>query len=104
MVGEVLPEGVEVYDSPPDYDYAPARRYRYTSSNRHVYVVDPRSRKVARIIDKYNKMAPLRRGLLICDHISIQVQIPKHLDGPRRQEACKTDRNKIMSSHGRSDS
>lgn len=51
-VGGVVPDGVEIYDPPADYDYAPARNYRYTSANKHVYVVDPKTRKVVRIIEK----------------------------------------------------
>jgi hypothetical protein len=51
-VGGVVPEGVEVYEAPSDYDYAPARRYRYTSYDKRIYVIDPKTRKVVRIIEK----------------------------------------------------
>jgi hypothetical protein len=51
-VGAGVPEEVELYDMPADIEYAPARRYRYTVHEDRVYVVDPSSRKVVRVIRK----------------------------------------------------
>ena len=49
-VGGAVPEDVELYDMPGDIEYAPVRRYRYTVHEDRVYVVDPSSRKVVRVI------------------------------------------------------
>lgn len=51
-LGGTVPEDVEIYDAPSDFDYAPARRYRYVNHNKLVYVVDPKTRKVVRVIEK----------------------------------------------------
>ena len=47
-----IPEGVEIYDAPPDYDYAPVKKYRYMRVEKRVVVIDPRTRRVVRIIEK----------------------------------------------------
>ena len=49
-VGGTVPADVELYEVPTTYEYAPARRYRYTVHNERVYVVDPGDRRVVRII------------------------------------------------------
>jgi hypothetical protein len=49
-VGAAVPEDTELYDMPGDIEYAPVRRYRYTVHDDRVYVVDPSSRKVVRVI------------------------------------------------------
>lgn len=51
-LGSVVPNEVEIYDAPADFDYAPARAYRYVHHNKVVYVVDPKTRKVVRVIEK----------------------------------------------------
>jgi hypothetical protein len=51
-VGGIVPEDVEIYEAPPDYDYAPVRQYRYVRSDKRVYVVEPKSRKVVRVIER----------------------------------------------------
>lgn len=51
-VGGVVPEGVDVYDAPADYDYAPARQYRYVTREKKVYVVEPKTRRVVHIIER----------------------------------------------------
>ena len=51
-LGGIVPNDVEIYDAPSDFDYAPARAYRYVHHNKLVYVVDPKTRKVVRIIEK----------------------------------------------------
>ena len=51
-VGAVVPAEVELYEVPADVEWAPVRRYRYTVYQDRVYVVDPGSRKVVRIINK----------------------------------------------------
>jgi hypothetical protein len=51
-VGGIVPPDVEIYDAPPDYDYAPVREYRYVRHDKRVYVVEPKSRKVVRVIEK----------------------------------------------------
>lgn len=48
----VVPDSVELYDAPDDYDYAPARDYRYTRQDNRVFVVDPVSRRVIRIFER----------------------------------------------------
>ena len=51
-VGAAVPAEVELYEVPADVEWAPVRRYRYTVHQDRVYVVDPGSRKVVRIINK----------------------------------------------------
>ena len=51
-VGGVVPEGVDVYDAPADYEYAPARQYRYVTHEKKVYVVEPKTRRVVHIIER----------------------------------------------------
>ncbi len=51
-VGAAVPADVELYEVPVDVEWAPVRRYRYTVHQDRVYVVDPGSRKVVRIINK----------------------------------------------------
>ena len=51
-VGAEVPADVEVYDIPADIEYAPVRRYRYTVHSDRVYVIDPGTRKVVRIINR----------------------------------------------------
>lgn len=51
-VGADVPANVELYEVPADVEWAPVRRYRYTVYQDRVYVVDPGSRKVIRIINK----------------------------------------------------
>ena len=50
-LGAAVPEDIELYDTP-DFDYAPAKKYRYVTVQKKVYVVEPKSRKVIRIIEK----------------------------------------------------
>ena len=50
-IGGVVPETDEVYEAPSDYDYAPAREYRYRHYGNRVYVVHPKTRKVVHIIE-----------------------------------------------------
>ena len=52
QVGGVVPEGVEIYEGPADFDYAPARRYKYVTVQKRVYVVEPRTRKVVHVIER----------------------------------------------------
>jgi hypothetical protein len=51
-VGGVVPGDIELYDAPTDFDYAPAREYRYVTHEKRVYVVEPKTRKVVRIIER----------------------------------------------------
>jgi hypothetical protein len=51
-IGAEVPADVEVYEMPADIEYAPVRRYRYTVHNDRVYVIDPGTRKVVRIINR----------------------------------------------------
>ncbi|MFM9973423.1 MAG: DUF1236 domain-containing protein [Beijerinckiaceae bacterium] len=51
-LGGIVPDDIDMYDAPADYDYAPARKYRYFNHNKLVYVVDPKTRKVVRVIEK----------------------------------------------------
>ena len=37
---------------PADIEYAPVRRYRYTVHSDRVYVIDPGTRRVVRIINR----------------------------------------------------
>ena len=50
-LGGVVPNDVEIYDAP-EYDYAPARKYRYLTNQKKIYVVDPATRKVVRVFEK----------------------------------------------------
>ena len=50
-LGGVLPNDVEMYDAP-EYDYAPAKKYRYVTNQKKIYVVDPVTRKVVRVFEK----------------------------------------------------
>jgi hypothetical protein len=49
-IGAEVPAGVELYEVPADIEYAPVRRYRYTVHEDRVYVIDPSSRRVVRIL------------------------------------------------------
>jgi hypothetical protein len=49
-VGAEVPAAVELYEVPDDIEYAPVRRYRYTVHEDRVYVVEPGTRRVIRII------------------------------------------------------
>jgi Protein of unknown function (DUF1236) len=51
-VGAEVPADVELYDMPADIEYAPVRRYRYTVHEDRVYVIDPGTRRVVRIINR----------------------------------------------------
>lgn len=51
-LGSIVPNDVEIYDAPSDFDYAPVREYRYIHHNKVVYVVDPKTRKVVRVIER----------------------------------------------------
>jgi hypothetical protein len=51
-LGGVVPDDVDMYDAPADYEYAPARRYRYVNHDKMVYVIDPKTRKVVRVIEQ----------------------------------------------------
>ena len=51
-LGGTVPDDVDMYDAPSDFDYAPAKKYRYIHHNKMVYVVDPKTRKVVRVIEK----------------------------------------------------
>lgn len=49
-VGAVVPPTVTLDESPGDFDFAPAREYRYVWAHDRVYVVNPHSRTVVRVI------------------------------------------------------
>ncbi len=49
-IGAVVPEGVELYDVPDAVTYAPAREYRYVLQGNRVIFVEPRTRRVMRVI------------------------------------------------------
>jgi Protein of unknown function (DUF1236) len=49
-VGAEVPAAVELYEVPADIEYAPVRRYRYTVHDDRVYVIDPGTRRVVRIL------------------------------------------------------
>lgn len=51
-VGAVVPSGVEVTEAPVDFDYAPARAYRYVRADNRVIVVEPKTRTVVRVIER----------------------------------------------------
>ena len=51
-VGAEVPANVELYEVPADIEYAPVRRYRYTVHENRVYVIDPGTRRVVRIINR----------------------------------------------------
>ena len=51
-VGAEVPAGVELYEAPADLEYAPVRRYRYTVHEDRVFIVDPSTRRVVRIINR----------------------------------------------------
>ena len=51
-VGAAVPEDVELYEVPNTVRYAPYRRHRYTVYQDRVYIVDPSTRKVVRVINK----------------------------------------------------
>jgi hypothetical protein len=51
-VGAEVPPAVELYEVPADIEYAPVRRYRYTVHEDRVFIVDPGTRKVIRIISR----------------------------------------------------
>ena len=50
-VGEEVPAAVELYEVPSDIEYPPVRRYRFTVRDDRLYIVDPDTRKVVRIIN-----------------------------------------------------
>jgi len=49
-VGATIPADVELYDVPATVTYAPARQYRYVLDGNRVVFVEPRSRRVVRVI------------------------------------------------------
>ena len=49
-VGTVLPESVELYEVPDTVAVAPVRRYQYVVIDDRVVLVEPRSRRVVRVI------------------------------------------------------
>ena len=49
-IGAEVPAAVELYEVPADIEYAPVRRYRYTVHDDRVYVIDPSTRRVVRIL------------------------------------------------------
>jgi Protein of unknown function (DUF1236) len=51
-VGAEVPADVELYEMPADIEYAPVRRYRYTVHEERVYVIDPATRRVVRVISR----------------------------------------------------
>jgi hypothetical protein len=51
-VGATVPQEVELYEVPSAVEYAPAREYRYTTYQDRVYLVEPKTRKVVRIIER----------------------------------------------------
>jgi hypothetical protein len=50
-VGEEVPATVELYEMPSDIEYAAVRRYRYMVHDDRLYIVDPDTRKVVRVIN-----------------------------------------------------
>ena len=51
-VGAEVPADVELYEAPAYLEYAPVRRYRYTVHENRVFIVDPSTRRVVRIINR----------------------------------------------------
>jgi hypothetical protein len=49
-VGATIPSTVTLDESPGDFDFAPAREYRYVWAHDRVFVVNPKSRVVVRVI------------------------------------------------------
>ena len=50
-VGADVPAAIELYDAPGDLA-ATTRRYKYTRRGNKIYVVDPQTRKVVRVITR----------------------------------------------------
>jgi hypothetical protein len=50
-VGEEVPATVELYEMPSDIEYAAVRSYRYMVHDDRLYIVDPDTRKVVRVIN-----------------------------------------------------
>jgi hypothetical protein len=51
-LGGVVPDDVDIYDAPADFDYAPVHRYRYVTVEKRIYVVEPHTRRVVHIIER----------------------------------------------------
>ena len=51
-IGDPVAADVDLYDMPGTIKYEPARRYRYTTYENRVYVIDPNGRKVVKIIER----------------------------------------------------
>lgn len=51
-VGATVPADVELYPVPNTVRYAPYRQYRYTVMQDRVYIIDPGTRRVVRVINR----------------------------------------------------